>query len=216
MASFDRSHHNGPIRIMVVEDHLITRIGLISVFSTVEDMVVVAEAANGVQAVEMHRLHQPDVTLMDLRLPEMGGLDALSAILEHSPQARVVILTTFDGDGDIARAMRMGAAGYLLKDAYIEEILKAIRQVHQGKKYFSGEVAARLLEFQSAEVLTERELEILSHISKGHSNRETADALFIAEQTVKNHLKNIFGKLGVNDRVSAANLAFQRGLVRPD
>jgi len=202
-----------PIRIMVVEDHNVVRQGLVALLSTAGDMKVVAEAANGQQAVEMHRQHDPDVTLMDLRLPGMSGVDAIGAIRRGDPNARIIVLTTFDGDEDIYRALQAGAKGYLLKDLFGDELMEAIRTVHAGRTRIPKAIAERLADRMGAPDLTARELDVLRLIVKGNSNKEIADKLSISEATVKTHVNNILSKLAVNDRTQAATTALQRGIV---
>jgi len=202
-----------PIRIMVVEDHNIVRQGVVALLGTVPDMRVVAEAADGVQAVELFHQHKPDITLMDLRLPRLGGAEATAAIRKDFPNARIVVLTTYDGDEDIYRAIQAGARGYLLKDMFGEELIEAIRAVHAGKSRIPKVVAERLAERMGGPSLTSRELSVLELIVKGRSNREIADDLGIFESTVKTHVNSILSKLGVSDRTQAATAALQRGIV---
>ncbi|MBV9669434.1 MAG: response regulator transcription factor [Acidobacteriales bacterium] len=204
---------SAPIRILVVEDHNVVRQGLIALLRTVPDMTVVAEASNGRDAIAKHKEHQPDITLMDLRLPLMTGVEALTAIRKHSPNARVIVLTTYDGDEDIYRALQAGARGYLLKDLFDEDLMKAIRTVHAGKTCIPAPIAERLAERVGGPGLTTREVEVLEHIVRGKSNREIGDLLFISEATVKTHINSILGKLGVNDRTQAATTALQRGII---
>jgi DNA-binding NarL/FixJ family response regulator len=202
-----------PIRIMVVEDHNVVRQGLVALLSTVPDMKVVAEAGDGKRAVSQFRVVRPDVTLMDLRMPEMGGVEATSAIRKEFPQARIIVLTTFDGDEDIYRAVQAGARGYLLKDMFGEELMEAIRTVHAGKMRISQMVAERLAGRMGGPELTSRELEVLQLIVTGNSNKEIGDKLGIFESTVKTHVNSILSKLAVNDRTQAATAALQRGIV---
>src|SRR5215213_11289609 len=207
----------GQIRIMVVDDQAVVRQGFVSLINTVEDMTVVAEATNGRHAVEQYRAHQPDVVLMDLRMPVMGGADATKALRAEFPAARVIILTTFDGDEDIYRSLQAGAMGYLLKDMFFEELEDAIRTVHAGGRRIPGIVAERLAGRVGGSDLTGRELEVLEQIVFGRSNKEIAAALDISEATVKSHVNNLLSKLGVADRTQAATTAIRRGLVRlPD
>ncbi len=202
-----------PIRIMIVEDHAIVRQGLAALLRTVPDFVIVAEAPDGLQAIEQFRHHQPDVTLMDLRLPQMNGVEAIIRIRSGFPQARIIVLTTFDGDEDIYRALQAGARGYLLKGMTGEELIDAIRSVYAGKSRIPATVAERLAERMSAPTLTARETEVLQLIVGGNSNKEIAAALFISEATVKTHINSLLGKLGVTDRTQAATTALQRGIV---
>lgn len=207
---------NEPIRILVVDDHNIVRQGLVALLNTVPDMKVVAEAGDGEEAIESHRRHKPDITLMDLRLPKLGGADAISRIREEFPAARVIVLTTFDGDEDIFRALQAGAKGYLLKGMDIDELTAAIRSVYAGKSRIPASVAEKLAERMGGPALTTREVEVLRRIVAGRSNKEIASDLFISEATVKTHVNSILGKLGVTDRTQAATTALQRGIVHLD
>ncbi|HMG33348.1 MAG TPA: response regulator transcription factor [Blastocatellia bacterium] len=201
------------IKVLVVDDHFVVRMGVTTLINTQSDMAVVAEGASGQQALELFRAHQPDVTLMDLRMPGMGGVEAISAIRAEYPEARVIVLTTYDGDEDIYRAFQAGARAYLLKDMHHDELLSAVRAVHQGQRFIPPAVANRLADRMPRSELTSRELEVLRLIVKGMSNKEIAQALSIAEGTVKIHVNNVLGKLGVNDRTKAATTALQRGIV---
>ncbi|HKV42143.1 MAG TPA: response regulator transcription factor [Blastocatellia bacterium] len=201
------------IRILVVDDHFVVRMGLKAVLDAQVDMQVVADAANGCQAVEMFQQHTPDVVLMDLRMPVMTGVEATRQIRRESPKAAVIVLTTYDGDEDIYRALQAGARGYLLKDAMREELLIAIRKVYSGQRYIPAPIAARLAERIPLSDLTPRELEVLSLIVKGLNNSDIAIALSISRGTVKVHINNILGKLDVSDRTQAATTALQRGIV---
>jgi DNA-binding NarL/FixJ family response regulator len=204
------------IQIMVVDDHHIVRQGLVALIGTLPDMKVVAEAADGVQAVESYRKHRPDVTLMDLRLPNKNGVDAITEIRRDFPAARIIVLTTFDGDEDIYRALQAGAKGYLLKGMNADELTEAIRIVHAGKSRIPAVVAERLAERMGGPSLTGRELDVLKRIVGGRSNKEIAGDLFISEATVKTHINSILSKLGVSDRTQAATTALQRGIVHLD
>lgn len=201
------------IKILLADDHFVVRMGLSTLINTQQDMSVVAEATNGKQAVEMFRAHNPDVTLMDLRMPEMNGIDAIMAIRDGAPDARIIVLTTYDGDEDIYRAFQGGARAYLLKDMHHDELLSAIRAVHQGQRFVPAAIANRLAERMPRSKLTARELDVLKLIVKGMSNREIAANLAITEGTVKIHVNNLLSKLGVNDRTKAATTALQRGIV---
>ena len=204
----------GSIRLLIADDHPALREGLSALLERQADLQVVAMAADGQQAVALVRHHQPDVILMDLRMPCLEGADAVAAICEEWPEARIIILTTYDGDEDIYRALRAGAKGYLLKDAPCEELFTAIRQVHQGQKYIMSQVAQKLTErFQSSE-LTERELEVVQLLVQGNTNRDISEALCVAEGTVKFHVRNILDKLGACDRTQAVTIALKRGLAR--
>ena len=205
-----------PVRLLVVDDHHIVRQGLIALLTTVPEMRVVAEASDGQQAVELYRQHQPDVTLMDLRMNTMNGVETTRAIRAEFPNARIIVLTTFDGDEDIYRALQAGARGYLLKGMDTEELLAAIRTVHSGKSRIPAPVAERLAERMNAPALTDRETEVLRLIVGGNSNKEIAAALFISEATVKTHINSLLSKLGVSDRTQAATTALQRGIVHFD
>ena len=204
------------IRILLVEDHLIARIGITTIINAQPDMVVVAEAASGTQGVELFRQHQPDVTLMDLRMGATSGADALQTIRRECPHARIIILSSHSGDAEIARVLRLGASGYVIKDVLEEELIDAVRRVHQGKKYIPAKVAQILSEYFGDEILTPSEQKILELIVAGVNNKNIADKLFISENTVKSHIKNIFAKLGVNERAQAVAVAFKRGLVSID
>ena len=202
-----------PIRIMVVDDHTVVRQGLVALLSTVPDLTVIAEAADGQEAVEAHRKYKPDVTLMDLRLPKLAGADAITQIRQESPSARIVVLTTFDGDEDIYRALQAGAKGYLLKGTDADELTATIRSVYAGKSKIPSFVAEKLAERMGGPALTTRELEVLKRIVAGRSNKEIAGDLHISEATVKTHINSLLSKLGVNDRTQAATTALQRGIV---
>ncbi len=198
---------------MVVEDHHIVRQGLIALLNTVPDMAVVAESADGKEAIDLFRRHQPDVTLMDLRLPTVGGVEAVTQIRKEFPNARIIVLTTFDGDEDIYRALQAGARAYLLKGMFGEELMEAIRAVYAGKARIPPLVAERLAERMGGPALTARELEVLELIVSGNSNKEIGTELRISEATVKTHINSILSKLGVTDRTQAATTAIQRGIV---
>ena len=201
------------IRILVVEDHHVVRQGIVALLKTVPDMEVIAEASNGLQAVELFRQYQPDVTLMDLRLPVLSGVDAIRQIRTEFSSARIIVLTTFDGDEDIYRALQAGARGYLLKDMFGDELMESIRAVHAGKSQIPAAIAQRLAERVSAPDLTTREMDVLRQIVAGKSNKEIGRDLFISEATVKTHVNSLLSKLGVSDRTQAATTALQRGLV---
>jgi len=205
-----------PIRILVVDDHKIVRQGIVSLLNTVADLQVVAEAADGQEAIDAHRLHKPDVTLMDLRLPKIGGADAITRIRQEHPTARIIVLTTFDGDEDIFRALQAGAKGYLLKGMDINELTEAIRSVFAGKSRIPAAVAEKLADRMGGPALTSREIEVLKRIVAGRSNKEIAQDLIISEATVKTHVNSILSKLGVTDRTQAATSALQRGIVHLD
>jgi DNA-binding NarL/FixJ family response regulator len=202
-----------PIRILCVEDHPVFREGLRTIIESQQDMLLVAQAGNAVEAIAEFRKHRPDITLMDLRLPGSDGTDVLIAIRGEFPQARIIMLTTSDTEGEIHRAMRSGASAYVLKSMPKDELLGVIRSVHSGKRHVPPEVAARLAEHLGDEDLTTRELEVLRLIRDGHRNKQIADQLDIAETTVNFHIKNLVGKLGANDRTHAVTIAVRRGLL---
>jgi two-component system, NarL family, response regulator len=203
-----------PIRILVVDDHPVVRQGLVGMLEEVPDLTVVGQACNGREAIEFFRQQQPDVTLMDLRMPEMDGVAAISAICAEFHQAQIVVLSTYDSDEDIYRGLRSGAKGYLLKDAEPEELLAAIRTVYSGKQYIPPDVGAKLAERMMSPQLSDRELEVLRLMAKGKSNHEISEELCIAQRTVKFHINNIFSKLGVGDRTGAVIIALERGIAR--
>ena len=201
------------IRILTVEDHPVFREGLKTILGSQPDMLLVAQATNAVEAMAEFRRHQPDVTLMDLRLPGTNGTDALIAIRGEFPRARIIMLTTTDSDGEIQRAMRAGAAAYLLKSMPKDELMAVIRSVHAGHRHVPPEVAARLAEHLGEDDLTARELDVLRLIRDGYRNKQIADQLAIAESTVNFHIKNLVDKLRANDRTHAVTIAIRRGLL---
>jgi DNA-binding NarL/FixJ family response regulator len=201
------------IRVLLVEDHLIARIGITSVINMQPDMVVAAEAKNGAQGVEAYRRHLPDVTLMDLRMDGINGTQALQTIRREFPDAKILVLSSHTGDAEITRVLRLGAYGYVLKDVLENELIDAIRIVHGGKKYIPTNVAKILSEYMGEETLTPSEQRIVELIVEGFNNKAIAEKLFISENTVKSHIKNIFGKLGANDRAQVVSLAVKRGFV---
>lgn len=202
-----------PIRILIAEDHLIARVGVSTIVNMQPDMVVVAEASNGLQAVDLFKQHHPDVVLMDLRMPVMSGVEAAEVIRRAAPQARIVALTTYGGDEDIHRALQAGVQAYLTKDVLHDELLKAIRAVYAGERYLPAAVASALAAQVPRPNLSPREMEVLALIVRGLGNKQIAFELRIAEHTVKNHVKNILSKLGVEDRTQAATAAIQRGVI---
>jgi DNA-binding NarL/FixJ family response regulator len=204
---------SNPIRILVAEDHLVARVGVTTIVNLQPDMTVVAEASNGQQAVELYRKHLPDVTLLDMRMPGMSGVEAAAAIRKDYPNARMIALTTYGGDEDIRRALAAGVQAYLTKDVLHDELLKAIRAVYAGQTYLPAAVAAALAAQMPRPDLSARELQVLELIVQGLANKQIAYALSIAEHTVKNHVKNILSKLGVQDRTQAATAAIQRGII---
>lgn len=201
------------ISILSVEDHPVYRQGLATIIETETDMVLVGQAANAQEAMTEFRRHRPDVTLMDLRLPGTNGTDTLIAIRKEFPEARIVMLSSSDSDGEIQRALRSGASGYVLKSMPQDELLAVIRMVHAGKRHVPAEVAARLAEHLGEEDLTPRELEVLRLIRDGHKNKQIADQLSISENTVNFHIKNLVDKLGAKDRTHAVTIAVRRGLL---
>jgi DNA-binding NarL/FixJ family response regulator len=205
-----------PIRVLVADDHPVVRTGLAGVISQHPELELVAEAENGRQALALFREHRPDVVLMDLRMPDMDGVAAIKAINAEFPDARILALTTYEGDVDIHRALEAGARGYLIKDMLLSDVLSAIRAVHRGERVIPLSVAARLAEFTPRIDLTAREVEVLRLVARGLSNRDVASAIGRTDETVKVHLKNIFAKLGVADRTEAVTLAFSRGILHLD
>jgi DNA-binding NarL/FixJ family response regulator len=201
------------IRVLSVDDHPLLSEGIAAIINSQADMMVVSQAATGTDAIQQYRELQPDVTLMDLRLPDVSGIDAIIAIRTEFPEARIIVLTTFEGDVEIQRALQAGARAYLLKNMPPSEILDVIRQVRAGKKRVPPEVAAQLAEHMSDEELTPREVEVLRKIGGGNRNRDIADLLFISEETVKVHIKHIMDKLGAKDRTQAIAIAVRRGII---
>ena len=201
------------IRVLSVDDHALLRDGIAAIVGSHPDMELVGEASNGREAVELFRQHRPDITLMDLQMPEMGGIDAISVICSEFPDARVIVLTTYAGDVQVKRAVKAGARAYLLKGLLRKELIETIRAVHAGQKRMSPEVAAEVAEHYSDDLLTPREVDVLRLIAGGNANKEVAALLTITEETVKGYVKNILGKLGAKDRTHAVTLALKRGII---
>ena len=201
------------IRVLSADDHFLLREGLAAVIAGQEDIELVAEATNGQEAVELFRLHRPDVTLMDLQMPVMNGIDAIIAIRRDWPNARFIVLTTYQGDVQALRALKAGASGYLLKNMLRKELLDTIRLVNAGRKRIPPEIAAELAEHVTDETLSDREVEVLRRVAAGNSNKIVAEQLAISEGTVKGHIKSILSKLGANDRTHAVTIAMKRGFI---
>ena len=201
------------IRILIVDDHPLLREGVVSLVEKQVDMLIVAEASNGKEALQLFQQHLPDITLMDLRMPGADGIDVMTAILTEFPEAKIILLTTFSGDAHILRALKAGARGYLLKDLLRKELLEAIRTVQAGRKRIPPEIAAQIAEHASDTTLTRRETEVLQLIASGNPNKLVADKLFVTEDTIKMHVKSILSKLGANDRTHAVAIAVKRGIM---
>jgi DNA-binding NarL/FixJ family response regulator len=206
------SADGAPIRILSVDDHLLLRAGVSALLAGQTDMTLVAEASNGREAIEQYRIHRPDVTLMDLQMPEMNGVEAMIAICGEFPDARIIVLTTYTGDVQVLRALKAGARAYLLKSLVRKDLVETIRLVHAGKRRMLPEVAADLAEHATDDALSSREIEVLRMIAGGNANKEIAAQLSITEETVKGHVKNIFNKLGANDRTHAVTIGLKRGI----
>jgi DNA-binding NarL/FixJ family response regulator len=203
------------IRVLVADDHALFRDGVAALLGSQPDMTLVAEASNGCEAVQQYRAHRPDITLMDLQMPEKNGLDALSDILGESPAARIIVLTTFVGDGQVLRALKVGARAYLLKNLLHKELLDTIRAVYAGKKRLSAEASFELAEHATDDALTPGEMAVLELIAAGNANKQIAAQLSITEETVKGRVKNILSKLNANDRAHAAIIGVKRGIIQP-
>src|SRR5262249_49008669 len=204
------------IRIMTVDDHALLREGIAALVNEEPDMKLVAEATDGEEAVEKFRLHRPDVTLMDLQMPNLNGIDAINRIRREFPDARIIVLTTYSGDTQVLRALKAGARGYILKGHVHRELLDAIRAVHAGQKRIPPEIAAQLADHAADDTLTQREIDVLRLIAAGNSNKLIADQLSIGEATVKSHVTNILSKLGANDRAHAVTIGLKRGIIELD
>ena len=207
------SEASAQIRILTVDDHAVVREGIAILVATQPDMTLVGEAANGREAIQQFRIHRPDVTLMDLQMPEMGGFDAIVAIRGEFSDAKIVVLTTYKGDVQILRALKAGAHGYLLKSTFHKELIETIRAVHAGKKTVSPEVSIEIAEHATDDILTPAEINVLRLIAAGNANKQIADQLSISEETVKSRVKSILSKLGANDRTHAAMIGLKRGII---
>jgi DNA-binding NarL/FixJ family response regulator len=207
------SAETSPIRILVVDDHPVVRQGVAGLVGGQPDMSIVGQASNGREAIQQFRAHHPDVVLMDLQMPEMNGLDALMAIRDEAPEARIIVLTTYAGDAQVLRAIKAGARGYLLKSALHRELLQTVRAVHAGKKSVSAEVAYELAEHATDDALTPAEVRVLQLIAEGNANKQIAEQLSVSEETVKGQVRNILSKLGAKDRTHAAMIGLKRGII---
>ena len=201
------------IRVLAADDHAIVRQGIASLVNAEPDLELVAQASTGREAIEQFRLHRPDITLMDLQMPDMAGIDAMIGIRDEFPDAQIIVLTTYGGDAQVLRALRAGARGYLLKGHVHTDLLETIRAVYAGQKRVPPEVAAELAGFAGEDELTPREIEVLRHVASGNANKAIAAQLAIAEETVKTHITNILSKLGANDRTHAVTIGLKRGII---
>lgn len=207
------SAETNTIRILVVDDHPIVRQGVAGLVDGQPDMSIVGQASNGREAIQQFRAHRPDIVLMDLQMPEMNGLDALMAIRDEAPDARIIVLTTYAGDAQVLRAIKAGARGYLLKSALHRELLETIRAVHAGKKSLSADASYELAEHATDDALTPAEVRVLRLIAEGNANKEIAEQLSVSEETVKGQVRNILSKLGAKDRTHAAMIGLKRGII---
>jgi DNA-binding NarL/FixJ family response regulator len=205
--------NSGPIQVLTVDDHPLLRKGIVGLVNAEPDMKVVAEASTGLEATKQFKQHRPDITLMDLQLPDMSGIEAMIAIRQEFLEARIIVLTTYAGDVQVVRALKAGARGYLLKAEVNDELLNTIRLVHAGKRWIHPELAAELAEYTGRGALTVREIEVLRLIAAGNANKEIGARLSIGEDTVKRHVTNILGKLDANDRTHAVTIALKRGMI---
>jgi DNA-binding NarL/FixJ family response regulator len=212
-SGMNMSASSGPIRLLTVDDHPLLRDGIAAMIANQPDMLLVAEAATGAEGIEKFRMFRPDVTLMDLRLPDMSGTDSIQAIREEFPAARIIVLTTYSGDVQAGRALKAGAYGYLLKSMVRQDLVETIRAVHQGHRRVPAEIATNMAEHAIDDLLTKREIEVLKEVASGNSNKIVASNLSITEDTVKAHMKNVLSKLAANDRTHAVMIAMKRGFL---
>ena len=204
---------SSPIRILAVDDHPLVRDGIAGLVGIQTDMILVAQAANGRDAIQQFRTHRPDVTLMDVQMPEVNGIDAIAKIREEFPDARIIVLTTYTGDAQATRAFKAGASGYLLKNMLRKELIDTIRTIHSGKKKIPPELAVEMAQHHSDDALTEREIQVLREVAAGNANKMVAQLLRVSEETVKAHMRSILSKLGANDRTHAVTIAVKRGII---
>ncbi len=204
---------NNPIRILTVDDHPVLREGIASIIACEPDLALIAEACNGQEAIEVFRRQRPDITLMDLQMPQLSGIDAIAAIRSEFPKARIIVLTTYRGDMQAVRAFKAGASGYLLKSMLRKELIETIHAVHSGQRRMPSEIASEIADHHTDDALTGREIEVLRHVAAGEANKIVAAQLNITEETVKAHMRNILAKLGANDRTHAAIIALKRGII---